>query len=219
MADNKNIRNERVEAARIQVAAARSADRRRSLVTWGAVAVVVLVLGAFGTKVIVDAVQGQKAVTEAAARPIEGVQVFDGLSAKHVEGIPEPVAKDGGLLPPVGGDHSADTQTCGIYTEPVPTWNAVHSLEHGAVWVTYEPGLAADQVATLVGYATGHDHVLLSPFTDLNSPVVLSAWGLQLQVDSASDPRVQTFITKYENGPQTPEPGAPCAGVGEPSAN
>ena len=219
MADSNKMRTERAEAARMKVEAARGAERRRSVVTWSVVALVVLVLGGFGAKVITDSIRSNEAVAEAAAGPIDGVEVFDGLSAKHVEDLPEPTATDGVRLPPVGGDHSSAPQNCGIYNDPVGSWNAVHSLEHGAVWVTYQPDLAADQIAILAGDATGHDHVLLSPFPELGSPVVLSAWGLQLQVDSASDPRVQTFIKKYENGPQNPEPGAACSGVGEPDAN
>jgi hypothetical protein len=59
--------------------------------------------------------------------------------------------------------------------------------------------------------------VLLSPYQDLPSKVVASAWGVQLKLDSASDPRIAAFIDKYERGPQTPEPGATCrSGVGTP---
>ncbi|MBB5796324.1 hypothetical protein HDA41_004288 [Streptomyces caelestis] len=31
-------------------------------------------------------------------------------------------------------------------------------------------------------------------------------------MDAASDPRVEQFTTAYVQGPQTPEPGAPCTG-------
>ena len=40
-----------------------------------------------------------------------------------------------------------------------------------------------------------------------------SAWGLQLKADSAADPAVAAFVQAYANGPQSPEPGAPCTGA------
>jgi hypothetical protein len=41
---------------------------------------------------------------------------------------------------------------------------------------------------------------------------MLSAWGHQRTVTSASDPNVAKFFEKYVQGEQTPEPGAPCTG-------
>ena len=105
--------------------------------------------------------------------------------------------------------------SCGVYTAPVKTEEAVHSLEHGAVWVTYRPDLPADQVSILTGVVSKYPYGLLSPFPGIDSPVVASAWGLQLKLASASDPRLQEFVAKYQNGPQTPEPGASCSGGDE----
>jgi len=120
--------------------------------------------------------------------------------------------------PPVGGAHYAAWQNCGIYDQPVQSENAVHSMEHGAVWVAYRPDLPADQVEQLRAQVRGRTYTLLSPYPDLDAPVALSAWGVQVKVDSASDERVGQFITKYRQGPQTPEPGAACVGgVGTPA--
>ena len=122
-------------------------------------------------------------------------------------------------IPPVGGDHAEVGQNCGIYTEPVEAEYAVHSLEHGAVWITYDPALPADDVATLQALVRGRPYALLSPAAGLPAPVVASAWGVQLQLPEAGDPRVAEFLTAYLQGPQTPEPGASCfGGVGTPVA-
>jgi hypothetical protein len=88
----------------------------------------------------------------------------------------------------------------------------VHSLEHGAVWITYTPDLAEDQVETLRDEMGSSGFVLMSPYEDQDSPIVLSAWGIQLQVDDADDPKVNQFLNKYIQGPQTQEPGAACSG-------
>jgi len=94
----------------------------------------------------------------------------------------------------------------------VDTWRAVHALEHGAVWVTYQSDLPQDQNATLAAAAAANPHELLSPYPDLPAPVIASAWGKQLQLDSADDPRLPAFPDAYLPGPQTPEPDAPCSG-------
>lgn len=119
--------------------------------------------------------------------------------------------------PPVGGNHDPAWQNCGSYPEPVRDENAVHSMEHGTVWITYRPDLGDGQIKTLAGKARGQTHVLVSPREDLESPIVLSAWGRQLGVDSPNDDRVDQFIRAFQEGPQAPELGAPCSGgIGSP---
>lgn len=113
--------------------------------------------------------------------------------------------------PPVGGPHFSAWQNCGYYPSPVRNEHAVHSLEHGAVWITYHPDLPADQVATLRAKAE-QSYVLVSPYPDLPSPVVASAWGVQLPMESAADGALDAFLRQYRQGPQTPEPGAACTG-------
>jgi hypothetical protein len=61
-------------------------------------------------------------------------------------------------------------------------------------------------------YRGSSRYVILSPYPGLPSPVVASAWGKQLQLPSVSDPRLGQFIDYFRQGPQTPEPGATCAG-------
>jgi hypothetical protein len=143
---------------------------------------------------------------------IEGVQSYDGLTQEHVTGD-----VDYPQSPPVGGDHDPRWQNCGVYDTPVRNENAVHSLEHGAVWLAYRPDLAADQVEVLRAFARGHTHILVSPYEGLTEAVVTTAWGTQLRLDSVIDPRLALFVATYEEGPQTPELGVTCSGaVGSP---
>ena len=143
---------------------------------------------------------------------IEGAQSFPNLERGHTT---QPVSYD--QNPPVGGTHNPAWQNCGVYTQPVVNENAVHSLEHGAVWITYQPDLPEAGVQKLQTLARQSGYRLLSPHPDLPAPIVLSAWGYQLQLEQADDPRVIDFIQKYELNPQGPEPGAPCTGgVGQP---
>jgi hypothetical protein len=144
---------------------------------------------------------------------IDGVESFTGLSRNHTsDDVDYPQS------PPVGGDHDGAWQNCGVYDTPVRDENAVHSLEHGAVWLAYRPDLPADEVEVLRGLARNQTHILVSPYPDLTAPVVATAWGKQLRLESATDARLAAFVTKYQEGPDTPELGVTCGGspVGEP---
>jgi hypothetical protein len=146
---------------------------------------------------------------------LEGMATYTIASGQHSE-APQTYAQ----TPPAGGVHSAAWQNCGIYDQPVRNEPAVHSLEHGAVWITYRPDLYAAAIEALRGLARGRSHVLVSPYPDLPSPIVATAWGLQLPVEDASDARLPVFVSRYEKGPQTPEPGATCTGgTGTPLVN
>lgn len=138
---------------------------------------------------------------------IEGVESFGRLSPSH-QFTPVSYAQ----TPPVGGAHHPTWQQCGVYTEPITNEHAVHSLEHGAVWITYQPDLPADQVQTLTDITRRSAYRLLSPYPGIDSPIILSVWGYQLRLESADDPRLNDFLRKYEQGPQTPELGATCRG-------
>lgn len=135
------------------------------------------------------------------------VTLFDGLPRDHVTG-----EVDYPQTPPVGGAHWEVWQECGFYDEPVRTEAAVHSLEHGAVWITYRPDLPADQVEQIRAYAE-HPYVLASPWEDdsLPAPIVLTAWGVQMALESFPAPEADQFVTTYRAA-RAPEPDAPCTG-------
>ena len=181
--------------------------RRRAIII-GAVAVPLVII------IVVAAVLGIRA---GAAKPlgsdITGLKTYTGLTRNHVTGtISYP------QNPPVGGNHNPVWQNCGVYTQPIKNENGVHSLEHGAVWVTYQPSLPAAQVAALAADIKGNPYMLVTPYPGLPAPVVASAWGYQVQLTGASDPRLAQFIKTFEQGPQTPEPGAACiGGLGTPA--
>jgi hypothetical protein len=135
-----------------------------------------------------------------------GTVTYTGLSRNHVD-TPVNYPQN----PPVGGPHSPIWQNCGFYDKEFPKERGVHSMEHGAVWVTYSPSLAAADVAVLKAFADNGRKVLVSPYTGLPTPVVASAWGKQLQLQSVNDPRLAQFVHYFDNGPQTPEQGVPCS--------
>lgn len=145
---------------------------------------------------------------------IQRSQIPDGTREFSVEAghTTEAVAYD--PMPPVGGEHDATPQTCGFYATPIRNENAVHSLEHGAIWVTYRPDLPQDQVEQLRTLADDELKILVSPFPDLSASVLVSSWGRQLSLDSADDGRLGQFVQRFRG--DAPEPAAPCLGVGTP---
>jgi len=171
---------------------------RSARLVGGGIAVVVAI-----SLIVFNATSGK----EKAALTSEDVQTFTGITASHTGGIvnyPQ--------TPPVGGAHAQAWLNCGVYASPVPNENAVHSLEHGAVWVTYDPTAITGEQLTTLRKAIPKTHAILSPYQGLPSPIVASAWGAQLKVSLVSDPRITEFISKYRGANSAPEPGAPCTG-------
>jgi hypothetical protein len=165
------------------------------------VALVVAVLAAFVVALVLDLRSG-------GGGPPSGVEDVDvGQAGRHTEGV-----VDYAQSPPAGGEHNPVWQNEGFYEEPVRDETAVHTLEHGAVWITYSPDLAQQQKDAIRGLVEDQTCVLASPYEGLDSPVVASAWGKQLRLESADDSELESFIRAYRQGPQTPEPGAACTG-------
>lgn len=183
----------------------REKRRQRLRLLWVA-AGVVLVLIVIGVVLLVRN-QSNGASNSGVGSGIPGVVNYGSFSRNHVLKSVHYAQN-----PPVGGDHSYVWLNCGIYAVPVKNENAVHSMEHGAVWITYQPDLPGGDVDQLRSLVQGHSYAILSPYVGLPAPVVASAWGVQLKVNSASDPRLHQFLQKYEQGPQTQEPGAACSG-------
>jgi hypothetical protein len=153
-----------------------------------------------------------------ASSDIEGVQIFSDPGRGHIDG-----EIDYPFDVPVGGTHNPTWLNCGIYEEPIRVENVVHSMEHGAVWIAFQPDLPAEQVEILRDIVRQERRnqreplIVLAPKPDLDSPIIATAWRAQLRLDDASDERLGQFLDRFQKGPFTPEPGASCTGgTGEP---
>lgn len=144
---------------------------------------------------------------------IDGVQAYRIDSNDHLE---DPLAYD--LTPPVGGDHFPVPGTCGFYESDAPPDElVVHSLEHGAIWIAYDPDLDDTQLDVLRDLVARQAKVIATPFEGLDTALVASAWGRQLPLDSVDDPRLGQFVETYRNSADSPEPDAACQGAGDPA--
>ncbi|MFF5482351.1 DUF3105 domain-containing protein [Streptomyces sp. NPDC012935] len=215
-AKNKSntARQARIEEMR---RAERARERRNRILTITASVVVVVGLVAAGVVLVrsqsdadKDEAQPSDKVPGKFVTGKDGVRTWNTkLSSTHVEtsvGYP--------MEPPVGGDHHRAWMNCNgdVYDKELRKENAVHSLEHGAVWVTYTSKASKADVEALTTKVKQTPYTLMSPDEKQQDPIMLSAWGHQRTVTSASDPNVAKFFETYVQGKQTPEPGAPCTG-------
>ena len=174
-----------------------------------AVAIIALAIIGYGVYVVRDS---NKPFGTRASQQITGV-----VNYRKSDTNPSRNHKPGPLTykqsPPVGGDHNPTWENCEgtVYDKEIPKEHAVHSMEHGAVWVTYNPTLSQADVATLKKKVQGKQYMLMSPYPGLDKPISLQAWGLQLKVDKVSDSRIDDFISKFRQSASV-EPGAACSG-------
>jgi hypothetical protein len=212
-----SIKQER-EARRLEKVEAFKAQQRRERTKKLVITISSIVAAIVAVVIVVVALvsSGQPKPTPTTTAVIGKVQSFTGLDdAAHVAGTVDYFTLYG-MNPPAGGDHNQVWLNCGVYDQPVPNENAVHDLEHGAVWITYDADtLSKDDVATLQEIGTDptyQGYILVSPYEGLPAPVVASAWGFQVALDKVDDPRLTDFIQKYLLAETAREPGAPCTG-------
>jgi hypothetical protein len=185
----KRARREERQAA--DARAKQVANRKRRTRTGLAVLVAVVVVGAIGF-VIVD---------KATLDELPGVskQAYEGRGhSAPGQAVAYATAT------PTSGLHAASSPRCGVYSQQMPAEFAVHSLEHGAVVIWYQPSLATDEISGLRAVVNRFDdRVVLSPNADLTQPVVATSWN-RLKAYNGADPELEQFIETYRNrGPES----------------
>ena len=186
---------------------------------WGPIAVagavVLIALGIIGVGVFYTVRSENAGSWEEQAADIDGIVNYRETDPKLVEGSQHqagPIQYT--ILPPVAGQHNAVIQTCmgNVYDAPIANEHAVHSLEHGAVWITYKLGLPAADVEKLAAKVQGREKMMMSPVEGLSSNVSLQAWGYQLKVDTVDDERIDQFIRALRVNASIEGATAPCDG-------
>ncbi|GLY54462.1 DUF3105 domain-containing protein [Lentzea sp. NBRC 102530] len=215
----------KTKATRNSVAAARSSVVASKPKPWGTIIAVVAVLalagGVFGYAYMQIHENNVKEAALAKWKPsdtnkdpslqLAGIVSKEYKGSRHVEPT-QRVAYD--QTPAFGGPHDATWADCTgvVYDKAIRTENAVHGLEHGAVWITYNPDQVKDDALTkLKVKVEGIPYMMLSPFPGLDKPISLQSWGHQLKVDNADDERIDQFISSLLRNANTyPEVGASC---------
>jgi hypothetical protein len=141
---------------------------------------------------------------------LQAVKTFDYVGGDHTT---DPVKY--AQTPPAGGPHDPTWDDCGAYTAQPRNENVVHDLEHGTVWIAYQPGLAPSDVSYLQSRLESlkSGKWILSPYPGLPAPVVVTVWNAQLDLNGPHDSRLPIFLNFYGDGHTGPEAAfASCKG-------
>jgi hypothetical protein len=204
------IKEQRAEKRAAQLAAFKKKEaaskRNRILGIVAAIVALVLVAGTVATVLVLNAIPQEREVISGDYE--DRLELYPDLEATHTE---TRVSYD--QSPPVGGPHNPAWLNCGVYDEPQQNENVVHTLEHGAVWIAYDPATTTDaEIAALVALAPD-TYTVISPYEGLGDAKAISAWGAQLLFTDVEDPAVEDFLTEFWRSADSPEPNAPCTGA------
>lgn len=195
-----------------------------------------------GKQILPASITGGTPIVQKTPAQVKNTTGVEGVVAYDTKGYPAPGTADAGtlshdhvtgpvkyaVLPPVGGQHNGVWMNAGVYNEPIPLERAVHTLEHGAVWISYDKSLPQADVDKLVAFVgkqsmidegnNSNRFLDLAPWDDglgkLPSKVVLSSWGYQLRLDSVDTTRMQKFVDTFRHSKKyTPEYGSAVDGI------
>ncbi len=116
-------------------------------------------------------------------------------------------------VPPTSGTHyGGQWENAGFFEEPRPYGTLVHSIEHGAVVVYYDPAELSDEAETdlreRAGQHTGRWRSFIAvpnPEDDPDAAYVLTAWEKRLTMDEYDPETVDAFVAEYiGRGPENP---------------
>jgi hypothetical protein len=190
--ERRQQRLEQRRAARAAALAAAERARRRRRLVRGALFIVLALL---------------PIIAYALFRPTTPTQI-EGHAIQTLSSAGENEHQEGDLDyetdPPVSGAHSIRPAACGTHAEPIPDENQVHTLEHGAVGIQYDPALAAREIAILEDIASSYDsHVFSAPRPDMGTDIVVTSWAHMMRLDSLDASAIRTYIDEFRmRGPE-----------------
>lgn len=96
------------------------------------------------------------------------------------------------------GGRSITPRPTGIYDTEQPDEDLVHNLEHGHVWVSYNPALirAVDlrDLQQLVRDGGTNNGVIVTPRAENSSAIAMASWAHLEELDRFDETRVRSFI-------------------------
>ena len=111
-------------------------------------------------------------------------------------------------IPPYGGPHDGTPLRCGVYTEPARLENIVHSMEHGAVVLYYQPDLftpaeVAEARSAALALLNDNHPLIFTPNREIAQRMVLAAWGVLMPLQNFDAATLRAFVNEFEGkGPE-----------------
>lgn len=110
--------------------------------------------------------------------------------------------------PPYGGPHDGNLLPCRIYQDQQPPERYLHTMEHGAVVIHYQPDVFANEDVAAVRRLGSQllesgERVIVQPNRTLSSPIVVASWGRLLPLQELEESAIRAFVAAFENdGPE-----------------
>ncbi|MFN2526839.1 MAG: DUF3105 domain-containing protein [Actinomycetota bacterium] len=191
--DPNEARRHRLEARRAQKAAALEALRRRQrrarLVRLGVLAA----LAAGAGFLVIRSFQPED-IAGHAVQELSATGVGDHRSGpQQYESVP-----------PVSGPHDPGAAPCGVHDTQPTDENFVHTLEHGAVAILYDPTLELEEIQAIEAIVSDFDsHTVSAPYTGMPDPIAVASWSRLMRLETLDEDAVREYIDKYrQNGPE-----------------
>ena len=113
------------------------------------------------------------------------------------------------MTPPVQGTHGG-AAPCGVHGSPIPDENFVHSLEHGAVGLLFDPTkVTPEDIKKLEALASEADeNVVSAPYEGMEPAFAIASWGERMDLDELDITAVNEYIDAFAG--KGPEAGQTC---------
>ncbi|WP_276273666.1 DUF3105 domain-containing protein [Haloarcula litorea] len=168
-----------------------------------------VVLGGGGDGPSVDGIEGAPLNESGDADRLSAVERFPSQGTDHVAAGTE---IDYARVPPLSGTHYGGTVDAGFYETTPALGDLVHTLEHGAVVVYYDPAATTDAAnESLREFAAANTGtwrsvvVAPNPNADPAADYVLTAWRHRLYMDGYDARTVHAFLSEFlGRGPENP---------------
>lgn len=170
---------------------------RRRVLGAGSATVAGLTAGCLGG----DGGQANELPCEGDPELLQDVQTHPSEGTDHVE---SGTSVEYDTMPPTSGPHYSSATDAGFYEETPPLGNLVHSLEHGAVVIYYDPealsSSAEEDLTELAStYTDTWASVIVAPHPESSpeAPYVLTAWRHLLRLEEYREDVVRAFLAEF----------------------